>query len=765
MGKGGGAGKVYFVLYLAVVLELLIIIVERDEAEELLHKKQKDTMRIVESILSQLQSGAGTEGMNTRPQDEITIPPPGINVTEIFGTEIKAEREYIVEVGVTDISTEVRKRETESTKEYPERVKKLIKLANVEQIEYQIFFSNDKNVDEAPPFPDEKQMDKYDFFKMQPGEIITEESTGSIWKFLSSKEMRLDEKTTFDQVAKMVQNGTLHPDAITPVYPASLKRSNGPNYSPDKVPVDSIFSYSDKASKANLLKASADNVKKRAFLVNFKPPNEAGWYKIRFRSRTNRILGVRGDVKFAELKDDATVNIGTVQLSVKDLKNVYKELKRKLEKYSLPSIEVLAKKDFTVEQFDVKIKEAVGLANDEKNAIEIKGNIQLYGYIAKLLVPGLSSSFSQNRGSMEIDVHVTTPNPPDAPPTVYSPQYTATFDVVDAVFECSISPYKPGQNSYEGKVLDDNGNTVARVSYTPLHQIAGSRVTEPVKDSPLQLRALIDKKLSPGKYKVIMTHNLRGKTSTSETQLEVFKTGLTDQSDKDIRNKLNFTAYYGYSTTLSAVPLSGTKIKNDQFRIYLYTDNNQQKPYKEGLTIDKDDAFSYEPSAKQVTVRITWIQPLTGKEIDLFKEFTREIKQESSQIITSNVTNSFNGPTRKFKIVTSGIGVARPSTGVKDKDANVKVEVVSADIQEGLKEYAISMEPQLSGSVENGFEFEIELSGKPDPGKTKARGTIEVKLKVVAINPINGKASDPETVNINIPVNYEGVDTKKKNVR
>jgi len=34
MAKGGGAGKVYFVLYLAVILELLIIIVERDEAEE-----------------------------------------------------------------------------------------------------------------------------------------------------------------------------------------------------------------------------------------------------------------------------------------------------------------------------------------------------------------------------------------------------------------------------------------------------------------------------------------------------------------------------------------------------------------------------------------------------------------------------------------------------------------------------------------------------------------------------------------------------------
>ena len=58
--SGGGAGKVYFVLYLAVILELLIIIVERDEAEEHLVKRQKESMKIVESILSQLQTGAGS---------------------------------------------------------------------------------------------------------------------------------------------------------------------------------------------------------------------------------------------------------------------------------------------------------------------------------------------------------------------------------------------------------------------------------------------------------------------------------------------------------------------------------------------------------------------------------------------------------------------------------------------------------------------------------------------------------------------------------
>ena len=104
----GGAGKVYFVLYLAVILELLIIIVERDEAEELLIAKQKESMRIVESILSQLQVGSGTEGINTRPQDQITIPPPGVNVKEAIGADIKPERKYMVEVGITDVASSLK---------------------------------------------------------------------------------------------------------------------------------------------------------------------------------------------------------------------------------------------------------------------------------------------------------------------------------------------------------------------------------------------------------------------------------------------------------------------------------------------------------------------------------------------------------------------------------------------------------------------------------------------------------------------------------
>src|SRR5688500_12608707 len=89
----GGAGKVYFVLYLAVILELLIIFIERDEAEEHLRREQKQAIEIVQTILSQLQTGSGTTGITVSPKDNIVLDDktPANNV-----------RNYDVDVSVGD---------------------------------------------------------------------------------------------------------------------------------------------------------------------------------------------------------------------------------------------------------------------------------------------------------------------------------------------------------------------------------------------------------------------------------------------------------------------------------------------------------------------------------------------------------------------------------------------------------------------------------------------------------------------------------------
>lgn len=93
----GGAGKVYFILYLAVLLELLIIIVERDEAEHNLKKEKKaleernkQIQLIAETIINSMR-GSATSVSSTS------------NQSMILGDEKEAEgREFLVRVRVAD---------------------------------------------------------------------------------------------------------------------------------------------------------------------------------------------------------------------------------------------------------------------------------------------------------------------------------------------------------------------------------------------------------------------------------------------------------------------------------------------------------------------------------------------------------------------------------------------------------------------------------------------------------------------------------------
>jgi hypothetical protein len=96
MSGKGGAGKVYFILYLAVLLELLIIIVERDDAEEhlkkeqeLLRQKNKRIQLIAETIINALR-GSQTSVSSTS------------NQSMTLGDEKEPEREFLVKVRVSD---------------------------------------------------------------------------------------------------------------------------------------------------------------------------------------------------------------------------------------------------------------------------------------------------------------------------------------------------------------------------------------------------------------------------------------------------------------------------------------------------------------------------------------------------------------------------------------------------------------------------------------------------------------------------------------
>ena len=203
----GGAGKVYFVLYLAVILELLIIIVERDEAEEHLVKKQRESQKIVESILTQLQSGAGTEGINTRPQDEITLTDklPSDQVKNF-----KKFRTYSIEVGVTDVAGSD-KLEGLEPKEKAERIETLKKLANVQELQYEVYYNTSKEID-IPSAPPDKAFSKVDLNPAMGDEIKDPNRPDAPnWILQASRRIELNLNSMADTRSRYMENLPLSP--------------------------------------------------------------------------------------------------------------------------------------------------------------------------------------------------------------------------------------------------------------------------------------------------------------------------------------------------------------------------------------------------------------------------------------------------------------------------------------------------------------------------------------------------------------------------
>lgn len=755
--KGGGAGKVYFILYLAVVLELLIIIVDRDEAEEALLRKQRETMKIVESILSQLQSGSGTEGINTRPQDEITIPPPGINMREIMGADIKPSRKYIVEVGVTDVSAELKRKEGESEKEYLERMKIAAKLANVQEIEYQIFYNTSQDPNIAPPFPNEEQIRKkgIDFSKFNPGQYITSED-GSTWEFLSLRKLVLDVKQVDANITDNLMDLTL--ETLEPVYPNNLRLAIGPTYAPsDKE--DSIFYYSrEESSLRNPSLVRPTDLRKRVFIVNFQPPNRPGWYKLRIYSRTNRILGIVKEYQAGEIPEDTRINIGTVTLTVKDLNRVKKELESKLIKYNLPPSDILtnAKTYDDVVKFDELLDNSIKMASGEDDAVEIISKIKLYGYIVKLLTPGQSMMFPQNSNSIGFDVRVITPKPAVSEPTVTIDPYIAQFDAVETVFSFTISPYQgTTANIVEGRVLDEAGTPVARVIARGEDEFAGTMIPKPTVGGNRIYRGIVEKQLIPGKYKLEITHRLAGRSKTETSLLEIFKAGLTQESEQVIRTKLSYS-YFGDKMYFNAIPNSGAKIKSDQFRIYLYTDQDMQKPPEIGLAIPPERALFLSCNSRQLNCRITWVQPITNKEVDLLPLTSMELKQDAPRVNINDKTETKTQTGNKVKIIVRNIKVADVDDGSGGiTKAEIKVKVGRPAIENRLAGIVDLAADPIIDKEENTYSVTLELTVNLPRGQDEINGIVTVPVIAYAINKCNGLTSSETEKSMKVVLAYE----------
>lgn len=736
MAKGGGAGKVYFVLYLAVILELLIIIVERDEAEEQLIRRQKETMRIVQSILAQLQVGTGTESISTRPQDEITL--QEVEITG--GPKIKQWRKYFIEVGVTDVSAAVSQLDPQA-EDYQEDLRNIIRLANVQELEYQVFYHPSESP-ESPYFPPDDSLRDIEFSEI--GQTVGSVVDRGQWRLVFLRKIELDVDSTKDW--------------RNPVYKGYTKelgsaREFAPNFA-----VDSILLYSPEET-ARIAHLEGGKIRKRAFLVYFQPPNRPGWYKLRFVSRTNRILGVTGDVPSPdELPPDFAVNIGTVKLKIRDLRIVYKELTASLAPLALPGYENLLAGDLDIREFDSLLAEAKrkvlsGEIQTDEDPTVVANKIDLYGYIVKLLTPNASQYFEQNRQSYQIDIRVVKPPITIAEPYVELPEAVYTFDAIPVVFHFASGPFQ-GNNFPSGQIVDP-----ATLQTYPL-QI--EQIEQPGQVQPTQAddkggkrfyRARTAAPLAPGVYRIEITQTNMGKSTVGETPLEVFKTGLEEKSAQDLAFRLN-NLFYGLVLNFNVQPTSGGKIPAKQFRIYAQFDHDPQVPPIEGLSAK----IGLPAAANTLSLKIVWKQPYTQEEVVIYSAEDKPIKQEPpifdiSRIVYSQPEMLTGG---KVKISVTNIVVIFPYIDTAGKLATAKdlqdlsVQNVQLDVP-GFELDDAFVEDQGEGQL----KLEVSLKGKIPPGQRSVSGQISVTIGARVRNPINGKVSEVGMANIVIPVELE----------
>lgn len=752
----GGAGKVYFVLYLAVVLELLIIIVERDEAEEHLHQKQKAAESIVRSILSQLQSGAGTEGINTRPQDEITLEPQGVNAKEVLGFELKSSRRYTVEVGVTDIASEIKKREGEEVAEYEERLEKLALLANVSDIEYQVFYASGNSGDEnAPDFPIETEL-KGKTFSLGQTVMTTN------WTYKGSINLVMDNVNTFNSVKSDVEGDKLKNAYMHPKYKAPVSIGNiAGEFRPTKGmgTNEEVFYYSDtlslKSSGINERNASSKGVSKRVFVVNFEPSKgQGGWYKLRFTSKTNRVLGVKkteDGSKDVEVADDAKVNIGTVAVKVGDLRKVQKSLKNELEAYGVPEWENI---NNSVDEFDKGIDAAKQKVIDEakEDVNKIVSNVNLYNYIAKLLSPGLSANFDQNKGAIEFNIKVNKPDVKTSEPVIIAEDELFRFDGIEPAFYFTISPYQgDGKNIITGNVFEDQAMT----------KLAGKLVFKPLNPNPpaqggsREFIATMDKELKGNSngtanvYYAKLNHQISSKSGDKIVKLNIFPSNY-ESSTKELNNKIAFSSYYNYSLNFVYTPSSGNKIKQDQFKTIFKRDIDANETVLTGYSVKASDnvKLTLLPKTKKASLKIIWQDPISQKVVDLY--INNNIQPELDKPgLNKGGLQASSSPTRKDIFVSiKGLAVRDNNVPSDDLKLTYKVKVIKSECDLGS---LTGMPTDLSIDGNNIGEFSFGVSGTFKK-RTVYEGTAKLTLSITIIGSNGSSSSSTATVDVPISV-------------
>lgn len=727
----GGAGKVYFVLYLAVILELLIIIVERDEAEEHLIAKQKESMKIVQSILAQLQTGTGVEGLSTRPQDQIVLKDaawanqPGMNL-------IEEEREYLVEVGVTDVMNDLSKVLQDDhldKNQKEERLRDFVLASNAREIYYQIWHHPEENLEKESQiqFPDDKEITR-----------ILEAPNGGIGQSVDGWTLKGYQRWEFDTT--WLGTADIPLDNVT--HTRDWFKTSPPPYKPDIIRGEfksfwpgnfrgkpaAQFEYDHTSTvDPNGTNHFPQSLKVRSFKARFKPNGQTGIYKLHFFSRTNKILGIRGSQPSSfEPSDEEKVNIGTVQLTVKDLRSVIKELDRTMN--DGPT------RDFTTKFTAGQIGGREYRESIEKRVQELSDNpdlarqAKLFAYIYMILTPNKSIDLEQNQASMGFTIRVVKPNIPTAEPKI------ADLKTVVRVFD------KLSKLTLPFQVSPANGTQEITKKPGAVSVTGGSGAASSVgaagaqwvnKNLEIPISGNLAARDEPYVFEILQNANGR-KSEPVQCSVYVYASRLTNFDE--VKGALD--ASWGDAIELVAQTPSGSTIKPDEFIMQFNLGGGSQVQPIRKLTVGASDNIIVPAGSDKIGLSIAWKDPQSGEVVELFNE-SGEVGLKKPMILTQDLKTdpimNMNDP--EFKI--RGI-IVRPPKIDADNNADigdVEAQVASSTVRDLKTNQVYKVVVVGKAKKIAGQEYEVTLKltgGKLPLNKGMVKGNVSVSISATA---------------------------------
>lgn len=702
----GGAGKVYFVLYLAVILELLIIIVERDEAEEHLIRKQKEAEEIVEAVMAQLNTGSGSSGVNALPQDEITLLDPRTIQGVAEKDKPKDERTYQIRVSTVRVKDILGDALPEDPANKRRRIEEIIRLFNVSNLNLL------DSVNQTSLVENLTMELKPEWLKRKADEIVR----------------KMGERNTITDVPEY-KDGLGFLKEITP---------DSTDYTSNTDMATFRFSPSLTKSEGTAIadrSQFADGIK--VFEYTFKQKN-AGLFRIMLQSKTNNIIGVTGlDKKNNESEEDV-VSIGTIQLTRRQLSKVEGRLRSTLG----GSIEAICDKfqtssDYKYSQFSDDLSAALDKINHEDIGLASKSDKIRRGELLKnitVLLHGDANQMEQNNPTFQFEINVKKPNIATADPCIADlvKSQRVLSGVKKVVIPLTVNNFR---NDVPQVSITPNDATVKVV---PMGQGTGGGGG--IRNQPYELHI---EGVSAGGERKDYTVKITNLKMCDDTEpiatISVFPADLSNKAALD--GILEKRVIIGKPLRLPIQPSSGGDIPSNQFELSYSLDGQESKAT--GTNPLQITVPCVPKNLSALRTEVKWVyRPLGSQyteEVVLFDRTVNQAKQSSPEILLANTSESFDP--KAMKLVVSGIEVAPPriDCNVTAQDKDVKVDSKLDKPSIGKFQVLGSVEPEGSGR----YRIILQLKGP----RTKFDGeNVDVTITASV-----GGVSISETKTVSIP--------------